>query len=60
MASYKVNRKAVANAKRLINAGQYVADSDWGESQPSADDENRYLESHSWDQFAAYLDKKLG
>jgi hypothetical protein len=54
MASYKVNRRAVANAKRLIDAGQFVESSDWGESQPSADDENRYLKSHDWNEYGAW------
>ena len=54
MASYRVNRKAVSHARRLIDARQYVLDSDWGESQPSADDENGYLESHSWAEYAAW------
>ena len=52
MATYKVNRRAVANAKSLIDAGKYVVDSDWGESQPSAADENAYLKSHDWDDYA--------
>ena len=54
MASYTLNTRAVARAKRLIDARQYVLDSDWGESQPTAEDENAYLESHSWDEFAAW------
>ena len=54
MASYSVNDRAVANARRLIDAHQYVLDSDWGESQPSPDDENAFLESHSWEEFAAW------
>ena len=54
MASYTVNKLAVAHARRLIDAHQYVLDSDWGESQPSADDENAYLESHSWEEFAEW------
>jgi hypothetical protein len=29
-------------------------DSEWGESQPRADDENRILESHSWAEFAEW------
>ena len=37
----------------LIEARQYVLDSDWGEAQPGAEDENAYLESHSWDEYAA-------
>jgi hypothetical protein len=54
MASYKLNKAAVAKARRLIDARQYVLDSDWGESQPGADDENAYLESHSWDEFGEW------
>jgi hypothetical protein len=54
MASYSLNKAAVAKARRLIDARQYVLDSDWGESQPSADDENAFLESHSWDDYAEW------
>ncbi len=54
MASYTVNKLAVAHARRLIEAHQYVLDSDWGESQPSPDDENAFLESHSWEEFAQW------
>jgi hypothetical protein len=54
MASYTLNDRAVARARRLIDARQYVLDSDWGEVQPSASDENAYLESHSWDEYAEW------
>lgn len=54
MASYTVNERAVARARQLIEGRQYILDSDWGEAQPSADDENAYLESHSWEDFAAW------
>jgi hypothetical protein len=54
MASYAVNRRAVAHARRLIDARQYVLDSDWGEAQPTADDENAFLASHSWDEYAEW------
>jgi hypothetical protein len=54
MASYEVNKPAVAHARKLIDAHQYVVDSDWGESQPKADDENDYLKKHSWEEFAAW------
>lgn len=40
MATYKLNRRAIARARRLIDARQYVLNSDRGESQPTADDEN--------------------
>jgi hypothetical protein len=54
MASYTLNKKAVTNIRKRIAAGQYVLDSDWGEVQPSADDENAYLAKHSWDDYAAW------
>ncbi|MEJ7752996.1 MAG: hypothetical protein WKF46_08630 [Candidatus Limnocylindrales bacterium] len=54
MASYTVNDSAVARARKLIAARQYVLDSDWGESQPGADEENAYLASHSWDEYAEW------
>ena len=31
MATYSVNRRAVAQARRLIDAHQYVLESEWGE-----------------------------
>jgi hypothetical protein len=54
MASYTLNKEAVANIKKLIEARRYVLDSDWGESQPSAEDENAYLAKHAWDEYAAW------
>ena len=54
MASYKVNERAVARARKLIDARQYVLDSDWGEAQPRADDENAYLASHSWQDYGEW------
>ena len=54
MASYSVNKAAVAHARELIDKKRYVLDSDWGEVQPSADDQNHYLERHSWEEYAAW------
>jgi hypothetical protein len=54
MASYTVNDRAVAHAKRLIDAHQYVLRSVWNEVQPRAADENAFLQSHSWDEYAAW------
>ena len=54
MASYTVNKQAVAKAKALIEARQYVLNSSWGDVQPTAEDENRFLESHSWEEYAAW------
>ena len=54
MAEYTVNDSAVKRARELIEARQYVLDSEWGEVQPNADAENEYLESHSWEEYAAW------
>jgi hypothetical protein len=54
VASYTVNEHAVAHARRLIDARQYVVRSVWNDVQPSAADENAFLESHSWDEYAAW------
>src|ERR1700709_2788346 len=54
MASYTVNDDAVAHARRLIDSKQYVLDSDWGDVQPSAADQNGYLERHGWQEYAAW------
>ena len=54
MASYSVNAQGVAHARRLIDARQYVLDSDWGQVQPSAATENDYLAQHTWEEYGAW------
>jgi hypothetical protein len=54
MARYTVNEQAVARAQELIDARQYVLDSDWGDVQPDADAQNAYLERHSWEDYAQW------
>ena len=54
MASYSVNEPAAQRARELIEARQYVLDSDWGDVQPKADDQNAYLEKHPWDDYAKW------
>jgi hypothetical protein len=54
MASYSVNEVGVARARDLIDSRQYVLDSEWGEVQPRAEQENEFLESHSWDEYAEW------
>jgi hypothetical protein len=54
VAEYSLNEPAVARARRLIDARQYVLDSDWGAVQPRADRENAYLEAHSWEEYAEW------
>ncbi len=52
MAEYSVNIGAVTKARKLIDARQYVLDSDWGQVQPRADAQNAFLKNHPWDEYA--------
>ncbi len=54
MASYNLNRRAVARAKELIEGKQYVLRSDWGDVQPRAVEQDAFLERHTWDEYAAW------
>jgi hypothetical protein len=54
VARYSVNDAAVEHVRRLVDARQYVLDSDWGEAQPDAAAENAYLERHSFDEYARW------
>ena len=54
MASYSVNPAGVDKARSLIEAHQYVLDSDWGSRQPDASTENDYLDRHSWEEYASW------
>jgi len=55
MATYTVNERGVAKARELIAARQYVLDSQWGDVQPAAAQQNDYLERHSWDEYAGWF-----
>ena len=54
MAKYTVNKAAVTKARQLIEARQYVLDSDWQAAQPSAEQENRFLEKNGWDDYGKW------
>ena len=54
MAKYAVNPAGVKRCRQLIDARQYVLDSDWGEVQPDAAAENTFLKSHNWADYAAW------
>ena len=54
VASYAVNPQAVAYARQMIDARQYVLESDWGKVQPRPSDQNAFLRSHSWDEYARW------
>ena len=54
MARYEVNEDAVAFGHRMIDARQYVLDSDWGAVQPRGAEENAYLDRHPWADYACW------
>jgi hypothetical protein len=54
MAQYTLNQAAVAHAKKLIKARQYVLQSNWGDVQPDAEAENAYLRKHTWDDYSRW------
>jgi hypothetical protein len=54
MATYELNKQAIAHARRLIDRRQYVLDSDWGEVQPRAEEQNEFLDRHSWEEYAEW------
>jgi hypothetical protein len=54
MAEYAVNPSGLDKAKRLIQGRQYVLESEWGDVQPRAADENAFLESHSFEEYGEW------
>jgi hypothetical protein len=54
MSKYEVNQAAIEKIQSMIDAKQYVWDSDWSEAQPSTETENEYLGEHGWDAFGQW------
>jgi hypothetical protein len=54
VATYTVNERAIARARRLIRSRQYVLNSNWGDVQPKAEEENAFLASHAWSEYAEW------
>jgi hypothetical protein len=52
----KLNRKAFAHAKHLVEEGRVVLDErdDWSEHQPSAEEENHFIERHGFAEYAKW------
>jgi hypothetical protein len=52
----KLNRRAYDHAQRLISEEKVVLDErdDWSEHQPSAAQENAYVEAHGWGAYARW------
>lgn len=54
MANYEVNDDAVAKARELIDANQYVLEGSWQDANPDADAENDQIERHGYDGFGRW------
>jgi hypothetical protein len=52
----RLNRSAYEYAQNLVKAGRAVLDDrdDWSEHQPSAEEENRFIEEHGWGEYARW------
>lgn len=51
----QLNDKAIAYAKSMIQQGNVNRDAEWGVSEPSAEDENAYLASHSYPEYGNWF-----
>ncbi len=51
-----LNRRGYEHANKLVADGRVEIDErdDWSEHQPSADEENRFIEEHGIDEFARW------
>lgn len=54
MTQYQPNDDGIEKVRSLIEAGQYVLDSDWSEAQPSTDDENDKVDRDGYEGFGAW------
>src|SRR3954451_7156985 len=54
MAEYRVNKRGVAKARELINAGQYEVRSRWADVQPGAAEQNRFLKANGWEEYGSW------
>jgi hypothetical protein len=44
----RLNQQAVEHAPILIKGRQYERNSDWSEAQPSAQEENNFIDANGW------------
>ncbi|SRR5581483_4547623 len=54
MATYSVNKPAVAKARDLIDARRYRLRSRWADVQPSAAQENAFLKAQGWEEYSSW------
>ena len=54
MPTYRVNKDAVAQARKLIDAGKVDVDTEWSDAAPSADDGNAEIEKRGYEGYGAW------
>jgi len=54
MPSYRVNKAAVAQARKLIDAGRFDDEVSWSDAAPSADEANRVIDRDGYDGFGSW------
>jgi hypothetical protein len=54
MPDYDVNKDAVTQARKLIDAGAYYDTTEWSEAAPSTEQANEVLEKKGWAEFARW------
>ncbi len=52
--AYRVNKAAVAKARKLIDAGEYDDSTEWSDAAPSTKQENDEVEQHGYDGFGEW------
>jgi hypothetical protein len=54
MPNYRVNKDAVAQARKLIDSGRYDDSTEWSDAAPSADDENAEVEKNGYEGYGLW------
>jgi hypothetical protein len=54
VATYAVNKPGVAKARALIDARGYRVRSRWADVQPRAAEQNAFIKSHGWEEYASW------
>ena len=54
MPEYDENDLCIRHARRLIESGRCVLDSDWSAVRPSAEEEDAFLDGHAWEEYSAW------
>lgn len=50
----KLNPQALEHAKQLLDDDLYMINTSWNSSAPTAEQERRYLESNTWDDYGKW------